>query len=212
MSGSVTTKKVKRTPKSFSSLFMKQNGNVSDLAMVPNSCIESAEYIMQCQSRGEIFTWTSTPPATSPSVEAVFGNGVRVDISKTELIAWAGQNGSKLTDYPFTTLPSVGEGIILLHKKNLTGIYYHMHLVAVLACYGDPTDEITVSAMAEPKSGTVNMATLKVKSITDLDEFRSEWFERQEAEYAIGLLRMSLFNVGTSSAPKGKKKGTKVKI
>ena len=63
-----------------------------------------------------------------------------------------------------------------------------MHLVAVLACYGDPTDEITVSAMAEPKSGTVNMATLKVKSITDLDEFRSEWFERQEAEYAIGLL------------------------
>ena len=162
--------------------------------------------------RGEIFTWTSTPLATSPSVEAVFGNGVRVDISKTELIAWAGQNGSKLTDYPFTTLPSVGEGIILLHKKNLTGIYYHMHLVAVLACYGDPTDEITVSAMAEPKSGTVNMATLKVKSITDLDEFRTEWFERQEAEYAIGLLRMSLFNVGTSSAPKGKKKGTKVKI
>ena len=57
------------------------------------------------------------------------------------------------------------------------------------------------------------MATLKVKSITDLDEFRSEWFERQEAEYAGSrLLRMSLFNVGTSSAPKGKKKGTKVKI
>ena len=50
MSGSVTTKKVKRTPKSFSSLFMKQNGNVSDLAMGPNSCIEPAEYIMQCQS------------------------------------------------------------------------------------------------------------------------------------------------------------------
>lgn len=206
MSGSVTTKKVKLTPKSFSSLFMKQNGNVSDLAMVPNSCIKSAEYIIQCQSKGQIFAWTSTPPATSPSVEAVFGNGVKVDISKTELISWASQNGSKLTDYPFTTLPSVGQGIILLHKKKLTGDYYHMHLVAVLACYGDPTDEITVSAMAEPKSGTVNMAALKVKSITDLDEFRTKWFDGQEVEYAIGLLRMSLFNVGTSSGSKGKTK------
>jgi hypothetical protein len=207
MSGFVTTKKVKRTPKSVSSLFMKQNGNVSDLAMVPNSCIESAEYIMQCQSKGYIFTWSSTPPANSSSVLAMFGKGVTVDISKTELIAWASQHGSKLTDYPFTTLPSVGEGIILLHKKKLTGDYYHMHVVAVLACYGDPTDEITVSAMAEPKSGTVNMAALKVESITDIDEFRTKWFEGQEAEYAIGLLRISLFNVGTSP-----KNGTTVKI
>ena len=61
--------------------------------------------------------------------------------------------------------------------------------------------------MAEPKSGTVNMANLKVKSITDLDEFRSEWFERQEAEYAIGPLRMSLFNVWHLIGAERKEKG-----
>ena len=117
MSGSVTTKKVKRTPKSFSSLFMKQNGNVSDLAMVPNSCISSAEYIMQCQSGGEIFTWTSTPLATSPSVEAVFGNGVRTRYFQDGADRLGGSEWFEADRLPFTTLPSVGEGIILLHKK-----------------------------------------------------------------------------------------------
>ena len=132
MSGSVTTKKVKRDAKELLKFIYEAKWQRFGLAM-DNSCIEFRRVLCSV-NHGLRYSHGLRPLRQPHQVSKRFWNGVIVDISKTELIAWAGQNGSKLTDYPFSTLPSVGEGIILLHRKNLTGNYCHIHLVAVLAC------------------------------------------------------------------------------
>jgi hypothetical protein len=187
MSGKSKKRPVPRRADAYLSDFVLASGEPGYYPCeLPNSCIESAEYAIQVYHRGEKFKWVSGRE-NDPHVWAIFGDGVEVDITSTQLLDFAQGKGDTLKDYNFNgSLPGLGEGLILLHKRDFEAKVYHMHLAAVLAQF---PDSIVISKMAESLSLTPKMATPKVEEISSTDEFRTRWFPDNPGDYAIGLLR-----------------------
>jgi len=175
-------------------LFVDAAGAPKPDAKVPNSCIESAEYVIQCIAQDKMLPWTHGD-SRKPHVLAHFGNGLFCNISDADVIAWAFSNASTLVDYPFGThgfshLPKVGRGLMLLHKTKLESKVYHMHLAATVASWGShPKTKIAVTDMFEAWTGPVTLQPLKVRAVSDIGkDFRDAFFGPQASEYVVGLL------------------------
>lgn len=149
---------------------------------VPISCIESAEYIIQCYMAGRILPWAAGQ-ARLPHVFAEFGNRV-INISDTPDFQNAAQG---LTDFTFPLgLPGEGQGIICLNKtaNDLDG--YNMHLGAVVAVDRDE-GKVLISNMMEQPGIPVRTATIDVMEISDPADFMEQL--GNEGCFALGLLR-----------------------
>ena len=161
------------------------NSELDPIQLVPESCIESAEYIIQCTAKSEILPWTQQEER-EPYIYGLFGNGVILNITQHENPP---NGGTGLLDFVFTELPNVGEGLILLNKttKNKP---FNMHLGAVVAKGLSHLGEtyILISHMFHLKNdyGMEKLITLK---ITDVNDFRKKTFPNDTASYALGLLR-----------------------
>ena len=162
----------------YSELFMSGSGRLRN--PVPRSCIESAEYVIQCIASRMLLEWSANQ-ARDPHVEAHFGNGVTIDITAKENFQ---DSAEGLTDYPFTGLPQVGEGIICLNKTK-TDLYYNMHLGAVIARSGD---RALLTNMMEAPHIAVMKAVIEPIEIGTADEFRSQNLA-ESRHFALGLLR-----------------------
>jgi hypothetical protein len=150
---------------------------------VPASCIESAEYIIQCYSSGKFIEWAAGE-SRKPHVYATFGNK-RINISETEnfhLLA----NG--LTSYDFKgKLPGEGYGLICLNKTP-KDLGYNMHLGAVVAC-DTGTGAVLISNMMEQAHIAVSMKTIEYIEIAKPEDFITANFGGDGLkQYALGLL------------------------
>jgi hypothetical protein len=159
---------------------------------VPNSCIESAEYIIQCIASNRVLEW-KPGQSREPHVYAHFGKGVVVNISNTPDFHNKVPRG--LTDFPFDSLrgglPGLGEGLICLNRTG-TDLRYNMHLGAVVLVMeraGTPPEYVVeISDMMEPFDQEVELVKLKSKLIRTADQFRSDSFRSWAPNYALGLL------------------------
>lgn len=165
----------------YSELFMSSSGRLK--TTVPKSCIESAEYIMQCIANKAVLPW-SVGQTRNPHVVAYFGKGVAIDITATPDFHLGAEG---LEDYPFTSLPNVGEGLVCLNRTK-SDLGYNMHFGAVLARSGDAA---LVSNMMEAFGVKVVMAIPDTIEISSPDKFRSDNFHVDSAKYALGLLRVA---------------------
>lgn len=163
----------------FNALFV--NGSGKAQVRVPKSCIESAEYIIQCIAQNSILKY-NYQEIRSPDVVAVFGHR-RFNITRDADI----QNDAEgITDYDFSCcLPEVGEGIILLNKTK-SDKKYNMHLGAVVA---RDSNKALISHMMENPKGKVVLAELETIEISCPEDFRTATFGPYGYRgYAIGKL------------------------
>ena len=150
---------------------------------VPKSCIESAEYIIQCYHAQKILPWAAGQ-SRAPHVYAEFGNKT-FNISDTQDFH---NSAAGITDYDFgDSLPAEGQGIICLNKTgaDLTSDGgYNMHLGAVVAT-GDGA--VLISNMMEAAHVAVSSGTIQVMEIAKAEDFLEQLGDGDT--YAIGLLR-----------------------
>jgi hypothetical protein len=159
---------------------------------VPNSCIESAEYIIQCIASNTVLDW-EPGQSRKPHVFAHFGNGVTFNISNTTNFHNKAPKG--LADFPFECLrgglPGLGEGLICLNKTG-KDLYYNMHLGGVVVVMENagfpPSYVVEISNMMEPFNKEVKLVKLQSKLITTADQFRSGSFGTSAGDYALGFL------------------------
>ena len=146
---------------------------------VPNSCIESAEYIIQSISNVNLLPW-KRGQSQSPNVIATFGDR-EINISETENFH---RNTRGITSYKFDSLPNIGQGIICLNKT-VEDLPYNMHLGAVVA---SSDESVLISNMMEPE-GEVGMALINIIEINNAEEFLTNNFGDMSSKYIIGILR-----------------------
>jgi hypothetical protein len=152
---------------------------------VPDSCIESAEYIIQSiygENHGQRpLRWVRSGIERSTHVIANFGNRT---ICITATLNFHDQDFSDLVDYNFVSLPNVGEGLICLNKTS--NLLYNMHLGAIVA---SNANQAQISNMMEQKGNEVKMVPLQTIKIIHCDDFREETFGSLASKYALGLLK-----------------------
>ncbi len=157
-------------------MFVNADGNALGSVEVPESCIDSAEFIIRRiatkgarLSRGKV----------GPDMMAHFGNMV-VNASQDDLMDLP----ARPADYAFTDVPQVGEGIILLNKTK-TDLSYNMHLGAVVA---RSAGRASISHMFELVK-SYSTKPLIVLHITSAADFAVQTFGADAKLYAVGLLR-----------------------
>jgi hypothetical protein len=116
--------------------FMNEDGTIDKNAQVPESCIQSAEFIIQsCYNRN--------PPEWSPEEDAEpyvymhFGSGDSVNITITQNIQ--NMDFSDRTDFNFDKYqPTIGEGVAFINasNKDANSRSYNMHFMAILVVQG----------------------------------------------------------------------------
>lgn len=151
----------------------------------PRSCIESAEYLIQCIAAGKKLAWAGANKTITPHVIAEFGDGVTIDISAE--VNFSDTARPQLKDYEFPDgLPQIGQGLICLRRvPSEEG--YAMHLGAVIAV-GEGGDVARISNMMEAASVKVEFATPQTIDIGSVEAFRSD-NGLDDSEYALGILR-----------------------
>jgi hypothetical protein len=160
------------------SLFANEGGH--PLNQIPRSCIESAEYIIQCLAAGGLLGWAEGQERT-PHVIACFGNNVTFNITTQENFHTDPRcNG--LVDYAFNgQLPAIGQGLILLNKTGADQPF-NMHLGAVIAT---ARNRVKISDVSE--NGPVAMiANWETKVLNTIEDFRGDDYPANN--FAIGLL------------------------
>ena len=149
---------------------------------VPKSCIESAEYIIQCYANGKLLDWKAGD-SREPHVYAHFGNK-SINISDT---ANFHLSASGLKDYAFTGLPVEGQGLICLNKTK-KDLGYNMQLGAVVAVNAED-GKVLISNMMEQAHMAVSLTTIEYIEISSVTEFITLNFgDDGPASYALGLL------------------------
>lgn len=163
------------------------SGLFNESSQVPNSCIESAEYIIQATATAKIpAKWTSGA-ATKPHVWAVFHSHM-VNISNTP--NFHNLVDSSVKEYPFAgTLPGLGEGLCIVNT-GADNKGYNMHFGAVVRVGRGRVD---VSDMSEIITETPQLVKIKVAALTKVDDFRGQTYK--DSQFIIGKL--------TTSPPKG---------
>ncbi len=158
---------------------------------VPESCIESAEYLIQCCYIGKAIRWNSG--SKRPDVFAHMGNAI-INITATEdcHTTVMPAHGS----YPFSQLPVLGEGIVLFNVGKDAGKGgYNMHFMAVVATGsfgGRPA--VLVSNMMERQlraGERTKMKQLQVLIVTDPTTLAAAFFGSKGKNYLTGLLSLS---------------------
>lgn len=152
---------------------------------VPKSCIESAEYIIQCYANGKLLDWKAGE-SRSPHVYGYFGNKT-INISDT---ADFHLSAAGLKDYDFKdSLPNEGQGLICLNKTK-DDLDYNMHLGAVVAV--NPEEgKVLISNMMEQAHIAVSLTTIEYIEISSVSDFITTNFGDDGADkYALGLLSL----------------------
>lgn len=97
---------------------------------IPRSCIESAEFIIQ-KIKDPNVVWSANSRSRRPYVFASFGGGTRLNITTHGKLADA---LTGVSDYGgLSTLPQIGEGLIIANNEKANKAPYNMHLGAVVA-------------------------------------------------------------------------------
>lgn len=144
---------------------------------LPRSCIESAEFAIQLNHDPGL-KWKPDQERT-PHVTATFGSG-SIDVTSSMDLA---DELTGVTSYPFTTLPQVGEGVIIANRTKKDK-HYNMHLGAVVARH-DSKEACILTDLAE--SGAVKMVIpWSIKLVRSVDDFRGS--DYQGKDFALGLL------------------------
>jgi hypothetical protein len=154
---------------------------------IPSSCIEGAEYIIQCIYNDKLHKWANNQK-NKPHVMADFGGGKTIDITGTkdfhEKAICTG-----LADFDFRNGLKLGQGIILLNNtgKDAGKGKFNMHLGAVVKVLNNGwilSDVSDLGSVAMDKSwGT--------KKIFTPDDYRGP--DYPATIYAIGLLRPNIY-------------------
>ena len=160
----------------YSSMFVDQDGNALSTIQVPESCIDSAEYIMRRIADPNA---RQTRHRAGRSILATFSNR-NFNASEDDFMKF---NLEGLRSHAFTGLPDVGQGIILLNKTK-KDLKYNMHLGAIVA----KEDRRAVISDMYQEVRSYTYKPLKVIEITSVDDFARRTFEEQANCYAAGLL------------------------
>lgn len=150
------------------------SGNVLSKAIVPESCIQSAETIIQqiYHGGGRI--------SRSTHMFAHFKN-LTFDASTDDVLSYS---GSALKSYQtYDWLPDYGQGIVLLNKTS-GDLQYNMHFGTVVAW---KSGEAVISHMFEQVPNS-SYALLQVITIASAVDFAQKTFGSGAGNYAIGLL------------------------
>lgn len=150
--------------------------------LVPNSCIESAELIIQAKNRKtHAIRWVPNQTRT-PHVWMEFADHI-INISKTPGIHEL-QGLHALNDYPFgDTLPALGEGIGII-KKTPGNAKYNMHFGARV----ETSSGCMVSDVSETKSPPVVPLTLM--TLESVNDFRTGGYESVD-NFALAKLTVT---------------------
>jgi hypothetical protein len=149
---------------------------------IPRSCIEGAEYIIQCIAVNDYARSWRVNQTLEPHVYAEFGGGIRINISE-EANFHKNPICVGLQNYDFATDPVIGEGIILLNKTKGDKAF-NMHLGAIVAI-----DNGTYYISDVSHRGRVIMNIhWEIKPITTLNGFRGGT-QYPHQSFAMGLLR-----------------------
>jgi hypothetical protein len=156
----------------YSDLFVDSDGNALSDCLVFESCIDSAEQIIQ-----EIAAGKRGRSRHGKTVYAHFGNGT-YNLKTDDLMTIKGA-----TSYPSLGLPKVGEGIILLNMTN-GDLPYNLHCGAVVAKQGG---QAVISHMFQLQQSP-KAAQLIVIEITSPSDFARKTFSGSAGKYAVGWL------------------------
>jgi hypothetical protein len=161
----------------YAKLFVNAEGAPHASIEVAESCIDSAEYIIrQIATEGARIARGSA----GPDMMAQFGNW-EFNASTEEFL----KAKKKPLDYPFSSFPKVGEGIILLNKTG-SDLPYNMHFGAIVA-RGDTS--AVISHMFQQVRSYIQkpLIALEISSIAD---FAIKTFGAKHASlFAVGLLK-----------------------
>lgn len=149
---------------------------------IPRSCVEGAEYIIQCIAMNSVLVWK--PNTTrDPNVWAEFGGGIKFNISK-EANFHKDKRCVGLRSYIFgSSLPTIGCGLILLNKTSSDANDFNMHLGAIVAREDGYT---YISDVSQTTTKVVMVGDWPVKKITQVSDFRDTGYPARE--FAVGLL------------------------
>jgi hypothetical protein len=147
---------------------------------LPRSCIESAEFAIQL-SHDPGLRWKPDEERT-PNVQAHFGGGTTLNITTSTSLA---DDVTGLTSYPFTTLPRVGEGVIIANRTR-KDLPFNIHVGAVVARHKTKEACILTDLV---ESGNVKLIMpWSIKLVTgSVDGFRGS--DYQGKSYALGYLK-----------------------
>jgi hypothetical protein len=160
----------------YSDLFVDKEGIALTGVLVPESCIDSSEYIIRrIATKGARLT----RGRNGPDMIAEF-LGLTFNASTEEFL----KKDYTLHDYNFADLPSVGQGIILLNKT-ASDLKYNMHLGAVVA---RSAGKVVISNMFQ-QVRSPKEEQLRVVEISSPADFARKTFGTGAKCFAAGLLR-----------------------
>ncbi|HEY6528489.1 MAG TPA: hypothetical protein VIZ65_07330 [Cellvibrionaceae bacterium] len=157
-----------------------------NVSQVPNSCIESAEFILQVINSGtnDSVTWDRAEVSRTPHVYAEFKSHY---INITDTADFHDYITESIVSYPFgSSLPTLGEGICLVNKGQDSG-GYNMHFGAVVAVQNG---SVEISDMNEPNNAPVGLAPLETITIKNVNDFRANGYEHRST-FALGKLTVN---------------------
>lgn len=151
--------------------------------LVPNSCIESAELIIQVYHATDPITWDGADVVRDPHVWAEFHRH-RIDITAIE--DFHSFITMDVESYVFESLPGLGEGICLVNKleDDEDG---NMHFGAVVRT---ARRRVYVSNMDELSDEPVTLVRLVTELLYSVDDFRVPGYTDLE-KYVIGKLTVT---------------------
>ncbi len=170
---------------SHSALFVRKDGRGKTgflpIEPVPESCIEGAEFIIQCIASGKVLPW-EVNKTRKPHVFAEF-DSTSLNISTTVNVH---NYFGGLKSYRFKGLPLVGEGLVIANTgKDAKG--YNMHFGAVVARASDGSWCVVSNVSDLGKVQLVDKWELIY--ITNVSEFMSE-NGYTDPNYVLGWLHV----------------------
>jgi hypothetical protein len=156
-------------------MFVDSDGNKLAGVEVPESCIDSAEFIIRrIATEGARLSRNNTGPDMIATFANFTCNASTVDLMKLPNLP---QN------YDFKNLPDVGQGIILLSRSE-SDLTYNMHLGAIVA---KNSDEALISHMFQVVKSPIHKPLIVLK-ISSVEDFADQTFGKASDLYAYGLL------------------------
>jgi hypothetical protein len=157
---------------------------------VPESCIESAEFILQTFHGREPPDWSAEEQVAKPSIYAHFGDGGVINITESEN-AVDELSGKK--ELPFPEIEGggyeafvLGTGLILGNVTEKDYGDYNMHLGSFVASQVDKKAAI-ISDVSEPEGDVKLIKPWRITGIQKPDDYRGKDYENKDV-YKIGLL------------------------
>lgn len=129
----------------YSTIFL--DGIKKKFEKLPVSCIESAQHIIRCHSRGSFSPW----PIDNPIFTVKVKNDGRIayDIDESELHSITGR-------YGYSGKPSVGEGLVLINKKYPKPLgEWTCHAVGIVASNGTTGEFVVIDIYADDSAARI---------------------------------------------------------